>query len=719
MKNVLKVCFFVIILLSSSLQVFAIEEQCINNDPNDFTFHVNNQIDGRLKLSNSNTGLSIYSSRPTEVGVNWIRNTDSWTRKLSPLDFTGVSGSNNDLAHHANNPYRGGATLITPRHFITASHFRFENGSTLNFYDNNGNLVSRKIVNSYTVPNTDINIGLLDSNVDNIMYYQVISTPALENMLLKINSYTYRDLPIVVFNQYGEALIRSLIKKDTVKSYSHSNYELGIRYQFSKDLINGDSGQPGFIIINNRPILLFSNFMSEYSPNPGDYVNEINSAIVDLGNDNGYRIEEYKNTNFKTYSTFCSGPVLPPPSQFNLVTSTSCVQSSDQLKIDISWSNPSGQSMLSNNYYQYRLYRNTEPPDFIPRNTYSYIDTNVKTDIIYDYSIKLFFGSTLLSETKSQIKTPSLCSSSVTANNPPVVVSNPVPVSTPLSNYEPLPAKNNDTDKDGIIDSLDLCPNTNIDQKSLVNNKGCIRPKISKFNTSKDLYNIDLREVSNFEISNSYGKVLFTSPISLTRSNQQLDIDANLYISNNIVSLNSINLPELNRGAIITFNNFSYRNPVIYKDDSICTTCEVISYTNNTFRFKVRGFSNYSVIDKPIVVDEVVNVSVQNPVQPAVINQPIVQPVIIAQPVTQPIIKTVVQENKIPATQPIQKVNVQINEEKAPEVDILNTYYSYEDINPEYEKPSNLKIAIDFIKRETANIIDRIAKGFMRVWSKI
>jgi hypothetical protein len=123
------------------------------------------------------------------------------------------------------------------------------------------------------------------------------------------------------------------------------------------------------------------------------------------------------------------------------------------------------------------------------------------------------------------------------------------------------------------------------------------------------------------------------------------------------------------------------------------------------------------------------------PVQPAVINQPIVQSVIISQPVTQPIIKTVVQENKIPATQPIQyqvisqpetkrpqsvqKVNIQINEEKAPEVDILNTDYSYEDINPEYEKPSNLKIAIDFIKRETANIIDRIAKGFMRVWSKI
>ncbi len=693
MKNIHKVYLFILIFLFSSSPVSAIEIQCINNETNDLAFHVNNQIDNRIKLSDSSTGLNIYSVRSTEAGSNWTRNSNSWTQKLSPLDFTGVSGSNNDLAHHANNPYWGGATLITPRHFVTANHFRFENGSTVNFYDKEGRVVSRKMTNSYTVPNTDITVGLLESDVDNsITYYPVMKISTLESMLSRPDGYFYNDLPIVVFNQNAQAIIRSLIKKDTPKSFNHANYGDSIRSSFTKDLIEGDSGQPGFIIINDKPILLFANFLTNTSPSLGDYINEINSGIQSLGNSNGYNITEYTNNNFKTYSSFCTGPVLPSPDQFKVTTNTACLSPTDKLKVDITWSKPLNYSMQSSGY-QYRLYKNNQSPDFLSMNTYNYTDINVQPNTEYTYILKLYYGTYSSGEVKFQIKTPSLCSSSVIVNNPPVVVSNPVPVTTPLSNYEPLPAKNNDADKDGIIDGLDMCPNTSIDQKSFVNTKGCIKPKITKFSFSKDLSNIDLREVDNLEISNSYGRVLFTSPVSLTRSNQQLDIDTNLYIGNNIVSLNSVNLPELNRGAIITFNNLSYRNPVIYKDDSICTTCEVVSYTNNTFRFKVLGFSNYSVVDMPLIPDKpvIIDNPIQDPTQPVTITQPAVQPVIITQSVVN---QSVVQQVQTPPTQqtkPLSQqgipklqsnpnIEVPVDNNQVPDADIFNTGYFPEDI---------------------------------------
>lgn len=37
----------------------------------------------------------------------------------------------------------------------------------------------------------------------------------------------------------------------------------------------------------------------------------------------------------------------------------------------------------------------------------------------------------------------------------------------------------------------------------------------------------------------------------------------------------------------------------------------------------------------------------------------------------------------------------------------------------EYEKPSYYRIAVDFVKHQANEIIGRITRGFMKIWSKI
>lgn len=416
--------------------VSAESNPCLNNDVSNFTFHVNNQIDSRINLSNPNTGLDIFTDRPIRASSSWIRNPNSWTQKGIPLDFTGVMGSNNDLAHHANNPYQGGATLITPRHFITANHFGFENGTLMNFYDKNGNVVTRKLVKSMNISGTDISVGLLDSDVDSsITYYPLINSSLLYNLISKPNNYYFVDIPIVIFNQNAQAIVNSMIQKNIANSIDHAVYSIGPKSNYTKYLGMGDSGQPGFIIVNNKPILLFTNHLSDEGPNLGDYINDINSTIVSLGNGNGYRVTEYNPNGFNLQTSFCTEPAIPKPTNFKANYQTTCLVDNSQSKVDLSWDNPTNTSLISG--YQYQLSIDGGTPYYFQISKTGYTDTNVKPGSSYSYSLKLSSSGNLSSVVTTQAKLPDLCST----NNPlntnlpnPTSTTIPLPVNNPVNN---------------------------------------------------------------------------------------------------------------------------------------------------------------------------------------------------------------------------------------------------------------------------------------------
>jgi|GEM_PF-890409 len=284
---------------------------CESTALTNLNFHITNQINSRLTLSIPSTGLDMYTSRPATAGTAWVRNANSWTQKGVPLDFTGVMGWNNDTPTHGD-AYRGGATLITPRHFISAQHFLINTDSTVYFFDKQGKSVARKVVATTNITGTDINVGLLDSDVDSsISYYPLMSYTDTEDYFLRDSSQIPYNVPIVTFNKEGKALVRK-IGNDGPANISHRIYNASadsLKASFSADIIDGDSGQPGFVIINNTPVLLFAHRTAGQAPNLGNNIAAINAAIINLGNANGYKVTEYTPSGFTLHSSACTVPV--------------------------------------------------------------------------------------------------------------------------------------------------------------------------------------------------------------------------------------------------------------------------------------------------------------------------------------------------------------------------------------------------------------------------
>jgi hypothetical protein len=283
---------------------------CENTDLTNLNFHINNQINSRLTLSSPSTGLNIYTSRPATAGASWTRNSNSWTQKGTSLDFTGVMGWNNDAPTHGD-AYRGGATLITPRHFISAQHFLINPGSNVYFFDKDGRSVVRRVVATRNITGTDINVGLLDSDVDSsIKYYPLMSYSNVENYFLRDSTRLPYNVPIVTFNKEGQALVRKM-SDDGPVNVSHRSYNSSadsLKAQYSADIVDGDSGQPGFVIINNTPILLFAHQTADQGPSLGNNLSAINAAIVALGSSNGYTVTEYTPSGFTRYANTCTLP---------------------------------------------------------------------------------------------------------------------------------------------------------------------------------------------------------------------------------------------------------------------------------------------------------------------------------------------------------------------------------------------------------------------------
>ncbi len=268
---------------------------CESIDSTDLNTHTGNQIDDRIDAVASSTGMSLFSARPTSTSTPWTRNPLVWTDEGTNLNFTGMSPWNTEGGAIQ---YTHGATLISPRHFIAANHYAVSVGRIVGFIDSSGNHIERTVTGSTNISGTDIQVELLDSDVpDSITYYPIMASSTLFSSLQKVQEETL-DVPIVVFDQESKAIVQKITYIPNT-SIGHLTYSTGTRKEFSESLISGDSGQPGFIIVDNQPVLLFAHYTATAGPNLGNYINQINSAMTSLGG--GYQVTEYEPTCFTEY----------------------------------------------------------------------------------------------------------------------------------------------------------------------------------------------------------------------------------------------------------------------------------------------------------------------------------------------------------------------------------------------------------------------------------
>jgi hypothetical protein len=106
-----------------------------------------------------------------------------------------------------------------------------------------------------------------------------------------------------------------------------------------------------------------------------------------------------------------------------------------------------------------------------------------------------------------------------------------------------------------------------------------------------DLSNIDIEDITNFVLEKpNYGLINFSESINLSSG---ADINSYVRISNNLISIDSDNLPQLNKSAKLTLYNLNFVNPVILKNSQQCTDCNIVTYDEN-LTFTVQSFSSYS-----------------------------------------------------------------------------------------------------------------------------
>jgi len=158
------------------------------------------------------------------------------------------------------------------------------------------------------------------------------------------------------------------------------------------------------------------------------------------------------------------------------------------------------------------------------------------------------------------------------------------------SKEEPIP----DEDRDGVENSRDRCPGTPYPEK--VNMYGCPLPEYRKFNNdlTTDFSKIDLINATNVTIGVPHkAKIEFRKNIlNLVGKN----IDKHVKIERNSIQIDTENIPELNKSAVITFYDIGIKEPVILRDGLYCYDCGVIESSEDMIKFSVPHFTRYSLM---------------------------------------------------------------------------------------------------------------------------
>lgn len=226
--------------------------------------------------ANSSTKQIFSSKSPSATTPAFTRSSTCWAKNI---DTSPQSIWNNHTASAAPlnaGGYGGSGTLISPRHIVFANHFQFANGTTLVFVDMNNNCYTRTLSNSTQVGSTDIQIGLLNSDITNVSFAKILDINIANQTTSSVK------LPAFFMDQDRNALIGEYYLSATY-GQCISPTESAERTSFYETPVGGDSGNPICLIYENKIILTFTFFSSSSGPSLSYYISDINAAMISLG----------------------------------------------------------------------------------------------------------------------------------------------------------------------------------------------------------------------------------------------------------------------------------------------------------------------------------------------------------------------------------------------------------------------------------------------------
>lgn len=235
------------------------------------------EVDDRLEAAKRPAvSMPIYDVQDFSNQI-YVRNADCWA---TSIDLTGLSPWN-----QYDGPRRAG-TLISPRHVAFAKHYPLSTDPASNklvFVTQNDVVVTRSVT-AVAFPVGDIGIGVLDADVPpEIGFFKVLPRNWATHLPQVAN------LPMLHLDQEEKGLVRDL--SSLSNTCNHHTPTDPLRLDFSEDLISGDSGNPGFLILGSEALFILTHYSSVHGPFYTAWFDEVNNAMIALGG--GYTLTEF------------------------------------------------------------------------------------------------------------------------------------------------------------------------------------------------------------------------------------------------------------------------------------------------------------------------------------------------------------------------------------------------------------------------------------------
>ena len=173
----------------------------------------------------------------------FTRNVNCWAYDL---DLTCASPFNS----------RGGnqraGTLITPRHIMLAEHFPYTVGDSVFFITKDNQTIRRKVIGESFNVSADIQLVTIDKDVPTTI------TPALflPSDYGKYLANNGKGLPTLYFDQEENALVAEVGLINSSGWFYQQTPTNANRIALYEDLILGDSGDPCFLVLSGKLVLL-------------------------------------------------------------------------------------------------------------------------------------------------------------------------------------------------------------------------------------------------------------------------------------------------------------------------------------------------------------------------------------------------------------------------------------------------------------------------------
>ena len=213
--------------------------------------------------------------------IDYTRNAPNWRFRFNPdfwagdVDFSCASPWN-DRFHN-----RRAGTAVSSVHIVFAKHFDFTPGTKIVFIGCDGTVHWRSYLSGLRVAGTDLMVGLLDRPLPPTVHPAAILPDDYEDYIGNA-----RDLPAATFDQEEKLIVtelwpipsspgaKSMMSRNMKfkpvmpkeaetdpKAAKAARRRLALREkraEFYEHLVDGDSGNPCFMIVGREPVLLYT-----------------------------------------------------------------------------------------------------------------------------------------------------------------------------------------------------------------------------------------------------------------------------------------------------------------------------------------------------------------------------------------------------------------------------------------------------------------------------